>query len=90
MPHLAYLEQMLEKGRGFVVRIFPRGLVPNRWVCPNPLKLIYIYSLLLCSSKVYNSTGQDAHRRLVLQVYLGSNTSSVLYIGEVFVSRFRK
>ena len=32
---------------------------------------------------------QDAHGRLVLQVYLGSNTLefSAIYIGEIFVSR---
>ena len=32
---------------------------------------------------------KDAHRRLVLQVYLGSN-SSVLYTGKMFVSRKTK
>ena len=46
MPHLAYLGQMLEKGGGFVVGTFPKGLVLSR-DCPNPLKL-HIYSLLLC------------------------------------------
>ena len=33
---------------------------------------------------------QDAHKMLVLQVYLGSNTSVlyvVLYVGKMFVSR---
>ena len=33
------------------------------------------------------TTPHDAHRMLVLQVYLGLN--SVLYIGEIFISRLR-
>ena len=52
----------------------------------------YLYQLLkfVClMSKV--TAPQDAHRRLVLQVYLGLNTSefSAIHIGEIFVSKFR-
>ena len=47
----------------------------------DPLPLLYWYT-----SKV--TTPQDAHRRLVLQVYLGSNTSE--FIGEIVIRRFRK
>ena len=35
--HIVYLGQMLEKGGGFAVRIFPQGSVLSR-DCPNPLK----------------------------------------------------
>ena len=45
-------------------------------------------ALCICISKV--TAPQDAHGRLVLQVYLGSNTSEFigrLYVGKTFVSR---
>ena len=52
---MAYLGQMLEKGGGYVVGIFPDGLV----VSHNLLKL-HIYSLLLCYQclwKIYLNLG---------------------------------
>ena len=50
MSVLAYLGQMLEKGGGYVIGIFPDGLV----LSPNSLKL-HIYSLLLCSKCLLNN-----------------------------------
>ena len=48
-----------------------------------------IIIIIIITSKV--TAPQDAHRRLVLQVYLGSNTLEFsLYIGEIFVVDFRK
>ena len=47
---LAYLGQMLEKGVGFAVGIFPKMLIMIlSQDCPNPLK-VHIYPLLLCLS----------------------------------------
>ena len=47
MSHLAYLGRMLEKGGGFVVRIFLEGLVLSR-DCPNPLKWHTCCSSVVC------------------------------------------
>ena len=46
------------------------------------LCIIYIILLYILTSKV--TAPQDAHGKLMLQVYLGSNT---LYVGKIFVSR---
>ena len=45
-PHLAYLGQILEKGGGFAVRIFPEGLVLCR-DCPNLLNHILLSFIVL-------------------------------------------
>ena len=42
-------------------------------------------NILHITSKV--TAPQDAHGRLVLQVYLGSSTLNIVYIGKIFVSR---
>ena len=47
MPHLAYLGQMMEKSGGFVVTIFPEGLVLS-WIVPIHSNCMYMHSLLLC------------------------------------------
>ena len=53
----------------------------------NIWNLICEHKLLYITSKV--TAPQDAHKRLVLQVYLGSNTLefSDIHIGKMFVSR---
>ena len=61
MPHLAYLGQMLEKGGGFAVRIFPRG-----WYLVANVPIAYIFSFVVFKH-LWNIPG-EFHRYQYLPV----------------------
>ena len=52
LPHLAYLGQMLEKGGGYVIRIFPDGLV----LSPNPLKWHILFTFVVLKNVFVSHT----------------------------------
>ena len=69
----------------------PLTNINSDWIsnASSGLCIILVFASRDATSKV--TAPQDAHGKLVLQVYLGSNTlSSVLCVGKIFVSRLKK